>query len=136
MLDGVQVINPQTVYDYRGNLTIIQGNYDIPFDIKRIYYIWNNVGKHPRGGHAHKSLWQAFVAMHGACILAIDNGHRRIDYALNDPAECLIVSPNKWSDISKFSSDCVLLVLASDIYDEKDYIRNYDEYLRYVQHEV
>ncbi len=123
----------KTICDYRGNLSIIEAQKDIPFEIKRVYYIWDNKDNLPRGGHAHKELWQAIIAMHGSCNIKIDNGKMSQEYILNEPNQMLILIPGYWRDLVAFADDCVLLVLASDYYDESDYIRNYDEYIKYVQ---
>lgn len=123
----------KTIYDKRGNLSIIEGNKDIKFEILRIYYIWNNLINYPRGGHAHKKLYQALIAVHGSCKLTIDDGIAKKDFILNNADECLLIYPGLWRDLREFSHDCVLLVLASEYYDENDYIRDYDEYLNYVK---
>ncbi len=122
-----------TIYDHRGNLSIIEALKDIPFEIKRIYYIWENMENLPRGGHAHKELWQGIIAMHGSCNVYIDNGITATNYILDIPNKMIILPPGYWGDLIDFVDDCVLLVLASDYYDESDYIRNYDEYIKYVQ---
>jgi len=123
----------KTICDYRGNLSIIEAQKDIPFEIKRVYYIWNNKDDSPRGGHAHKKLWEAMIALHGSCTIKIDDTKSTSDCILSRPDKVLIFPPGYWRDLVAFADDCVLLVLASDYYDESDYIRNYDEYLKYVQ---
>jgi len=127
------IISTVTKYDKRGNLSIIEAEKDIPFEIKRVYYIWDNKDNLPRGGHAHKELWEAMIALHGACKIKIDDGKSKVDYILSKPDKVLIFPPGYWRDLVAFADDCVLLVLASDYYDESDYIRNYDEYIKYVQ---
>lgn len=123
----------RTICDYRGNLSIIEAQKDIPFEIKRVYYIWDNKDNLPRGGHAHKELWEAMIALHGSCKIKIYDGKSTIDYILDKPDNVLIFPPGYWRDLVAFADDCVLLVLASDYYNESDYIRDYDEYIKYVQ---
>ncbi len=122
-----------TIFDERGNLSVIEGIRDIPFEIKRVYYIWANTENHQRGSHAHKSLEQVFVAMHGSCKITIDDGCHKELFELYSPASYLLLKSGYWREISDFSKDCVLLVLASEYYDESDYIRDYDEFLKYVK---
>jgi len=130
---NISLIDITTKYDKRGNLSIIEAQKDIPFEIKRVYYIWGNKDNLPRGGHAHKELWQAIIAMHGSCKIKIYDGKSTNDYILNKPDNVLIFPPGYWRDLVAFADDCVLLVLASDYYNESDYIRDYDEYIKYVQ---
>lgn len=112
---------------------MLEGAKDIPFEIKRIFYIWNNVGCCNRGGHAHKELYQAFIAVSGSCRLLLDDVFEKKEHILNDPSSCIIISPKIWVDISEFSENCILLILASDYFEETDYIRNYQEYIDYVR---
>jgi len=132
----IEWVDIKTVADTSGNLSIIESGIDLPFEIKRIYYIWNNRCSLPRGKHAHKALSQAFIAIHGGCELVFKDTRVEKRYFLNDASKCLLVSPGYWRDIENFSEDCVLMVLASDHYDESDYIRDYDEYIKYVQQKV
>ncbi|MDD3460329.1 MAG: FdtA/QdtA family cupin domain-containing protein [Mesotoga sp.] len=127
------IISTVTKYDKRGNLSIIEAEKDIPFEIKRVYYIWDNKDNLPRGGHAHKELWEAMIALHGACKIKIDDGKSKVDYILSKPDKVLIFPPGYWRDLVAFADDCVLLVLASEYYDESDYIRDYEEYLKYIK---
>ena len=131
-ISDVQVISHKTIYDPRGNLSVLESVGNLPFTIKRIFYIWNNLRNHPRGGHAHKGLYQALIAIHGSCKLIVDDGHSRAEHVLNDAGKCIIVPPGIWGEQVEFSKDCVLLVIASEHYDESDYIRDYQEYLSYV----
>ena len=130
-ISSVKIIQINTKIDIRGNLSIIEGMRDLPFEIKRIYYIWNNLDNSPRGGHAHRELYQAFIAMHGSCRLLIDDGREKKDFILNDPSSCLIMPPGLWREIYEFSNECALLILASDYYEESDYIRNYLDFVEY-----
>ena len=127
-------ISVTTKYDTKGNLSILEGGRDIPFQIKRIFYIWNNTANYPRGGHAHKQLYQAFIAIHGSCNLSVDDGCEKIEQVLDNPSSCIVIPPGLWCDINNFSSDCALLVLASEYYNEDDYIRDYPTFLDYAIH--
>ena len=130
---NIQWVDIKTVSNVSGNLSIIESGIDLPFEIRRIYYIWNTHNGLPRGSHAHKELRQAFIAVHGSCELVFNDTIEEQRFLLNDASQCLVVAPGYWRDIEKFSEDCVLMVLASEHYDEKDYIRNYDEYIAYVR---
>jgi hypothetical protein len=129
---NIEIRKVNTRFDTRGNLSIIEAERDIPFAIKRVFYIWENTENYPRGGHAHKELFQAFVCMRGESRLKITDGKETREIVLDTPIYCVTVAPGLWVDIDGFSRDCVLMVLASETYDESDYIRDYDEYLKYV----
>lgn len=119
--------------DERGQLVALEELKDIPFEIKRVYYMYDTgMGVH-RGFHAHKSLEQILICIHGSCKVLLDNGKEKKIIYLEKPYEGLYVSNEMWREMFDFSSDAVLLVLASEYYDEKDYIRNYDEFLRYIK---
>ncbi len=130
---NIQTVKINTKVDPRGNLSIVESNRDIPFEIKRIFYIWDNTCNHPRGGHAHKNLYQGLIAINGNCCVSVDDGQQKEVYSLNSPSECLIIRPGLWGEQYDFSRDCVLLVLASEYYEESDYIRDYKEFLEYVK---
>ena len=130
---NIQWTDIKTVSNVSGNLSIIESGIDLPFEIKRIYYIWNTHNGLPRGSHAHKELHQAFIAVNGSCELVFKDSIEEQRFLMNDASKCLVVSPGYWRDIENFSEDCVLMVLASDHYDENDYIRDYEEYCRYVR---
>ena len=115
--------------DERGGLVSIEANQHIPFDIKRIYYIFAASKDKPRGFHAHKDLKQLAICLHGQCRFILDNGVDREEVLLNSPTQGLIIESMTWREMHDFSEDCVLLVLASEHYDESDYIRSYDEFL-------
>ena len=119
--------------DERGQLIAVEEGKDIPFEIKRIYYMYDTVEGVVRGHHAHKTLEQILICVHGSCKIRLDNGREKKVVALEKPYEGLYVSNNMWREMYDFSSDAVLLVLASDYYKEEDYIRNYDEFLKYVE---
>ncbi len=118
--------------DSRGDLVAIEELKDITFPIRRVYYMYN-VGKDiVRGRHAHKSLEQVLICVHGSCKVKLDNGRESEVILLDNPNEGVYVSNAVWREMYDFSEGAVLMVLASKLYDESDYIRNYDEFLRYV----
>ena len=118
--------------DERGKLVSLEGNKNIPFDIKRVYYIFDTLPDQVRGKHAHKDLEQIIVAMDGSCEFVLDDGKERKSIWLNRPDVGLYVGNNIWREMQNFSYGCKLMVLASKHYDEKEYIRNYDDFLREV----
>lgn len=118
--------------DERGQLVALEEGVDIPFKIKRVYYMYDTGEGIHRGYHAHKSLEQILVCVHGSCKVLLDNGREKKIVPLERPYEGLYVANSMWREMYDFSPDAVLLVLASKLYDEKDYIRDYDEFLRFV----
>lgn len=121
--------------DDRGQLVALEENKDIPFRIKRVYYMYETKKDVRRGFHAHKSLEQILVCIHGTCKVLLDNGYEKKVVPLEKPYEGLYVSNNMWREMYDFSEDAVLLVLASQLYEESDYIRNYDEFLESIKKE-
>lgn len=121
--------------DGRGELVALEQNKDVPFEIKRIYYIYGTPKNVTRGYHAHKNLKQILICIHGSCKIKLDNGFESKIILLDKPYEGLYVESNMWREMFDFSSDAVLLVLASELYDEEDYIRNYDDFLKHVNKE-
>ena len=119
--------------DDRGQLVALEEFKDIPFRIRRVYYMYDTASGVTRGKHAHKSLQQILICIHGSCKILLDNGKEKKIVPLEKPYEGLFVSNNMWREMYDFSEDAVLMVLASDLYDECDYIRNYDEFLEYVK---
>ena len=118
--------------DDRGQLVALEEFKDIPFSIKRVYYMYDTLPDVVRGHHAHKNLEQILVCVHGSCKIRLDNGKEKKVVALEKPYEGLYVANNMWREMFDFSSDAVLMVFASDYYDESDYIRDYDEFLKFV----
>lgn len=114
-----------------GLLTPIEANGDIPFEVKRIYYIYNVCDNQVRGKHSHKKLHQVLICLHGSVDIKLDNHFGSETYTLNDPSVGLYVGPDNWREMSNFTDDAVLLVLASEHYDEEDYIRDYDTFLKH-----
>lgn len=119
--------------DDRGQLIAIEEQKDLPFDIKRVYYIYDTLPGVRRGFHAHRCLEQILLCVHGSCKILLDNGREKADVVLDKPWEGLYISNDMWREMYDFSPDAVLLVLASEYYDEADYIRNYDDFLALVR---
>lgn len=119
--------------DYQGTLVAVEECRDIPFCIRRVYYMYGTKYDVIRGRHAHKSLQQALICVHGSCKVMLDNGREREVIILDKPNEGLYIEHNIWREMFDFSSDAVLLVLASDFYKESDYIRSYDYFLEYIK---
>lgn len=129
-LNDCKIINLPKLTDPRGNLTFIEGNRHIPFDIKRIYYLYDVPGGSERGGHAHKALSQLIIAISGTFDVILSDGCDKKRFHLNRSFQGLYVCPMLWRELDNFSSGSVCLVLASNVYDESDYYRNYEEYLK------
>jgi dTDP-4-dehydrorhamnose 3,5-epimerase-like enzyme len=119
--------------DERGQLVSLEEYKDIPFRIKRVYYMYGTAKGVTRGYHAHKSLEQILICIHGSCKVRLDNGKEKKIVPLEKPYEGLYVSNNMWREMFEFSSDAVLMVLASELYDESDYIRDYDDFLTMIE---
>lgn len=116
--------------DERGQLVALEELKDIPFEIKRVYYMYDTKDGVHRGFHAHKTLEQIMICIHGSCKVLLDNGAEKKRVFLEKPYEGLYISNDIWREMYDFSEDAVLMVLASDYYDEEDYIRDYDEFLK------
>lgn len=119
--------------DDRGMLVSLEEFNDIPFRIKRVYYLYDTIDGVVRGHHAHKSLKQILVCIHGSCKVKMDNGRETKIVLLEKPYEGLFIDNNIWREMYDFSPDAVLLVLASEIYNEEDYIRNYEDFLKLIE---
>ena len=119
--------------DDRGQLVAFEEFKDIPFRIKRVYYMYDTAAGVVRGKHAHKNLEQILVCIHGSCKVLLDNGHEKKVVPLEKPYEGVYVANDVWREMYDFSSDAVLAVFASELYDESDYIRDYDKFLELVQ---
>ncbi len=128
-LDQVGLVDLPRIADPRGNLTFIEGGEHVPFDIKRVYYLYDVPGGAERGGHAHLGLHQLIIAMSGSFDVVLDDGHRKERIHLNRSYTGLRVVPMVWRELDNFSSGSVCLVLASNVYEESDYIRDYDTFL-------
>lgn len=114
-----------------GNLTVVENGKTLPFDVKRSYYLYDIPGGESRGAHAHKQLEQLIIAASGSFTVTLDDGECKRSFFLNRPYQGLYVKPGIWRDLDDFSAGAVCMVLASEIYDADDYIRNYNDYLEY-----
>ena len=127
-----QIIQFQQHGDDRGQLVALENGKEIPFNTKRVYYMYDTGKGVRRGFHAHKTLEQILICTSGSCKIHLDDGKETIEITLNKPYEGLLIKNNLWREMYDFSPDAVLMVLASEMYDESDYIRNYDEFLKFV----
>ena len=130
-----KLIDLKVFGDERGKLVALEGKHlggGIPFDIKRVYWIFDTLPDQARGMHAHKDLEQIIVAIDGACQFVLDDGKTREKVWLNRPDKGLYIGPNMWREMQHFSYGCKLMILASKYYDEKEYIRNCDDFLKEV----
>ncbi len=118
--------------DERGQLVALEELIDIPFEIKRVYYMYDTLEGVRRGYHAHKALEQILICIHGSCKILLDDGTEKEIVPLDNPYEGLYVSNAMWREMFDFSPDAVLMVLASEYYTEDDYIRDYDEFLQHI----
>ena len=134
-LSECRIIDLPKVADVRGNLTFIEENRHIPFEIRRVYYLYDVPGGEERAGHAHKRLQQFIIAASGSFDVILDDGFERRRFHLNRSYYGLYVSPTVWRELSNFSSGSVCLALASEFYDEEDYIRDYEMFRRLVRKE-
>ena len=117
--------------DRKGNISVVQNGDTVPFDVKRVYYLYDVPGGESRGAHAHKELSQLIVAASGSFRVILDDGRAKRTFFLNRPYQGLYLKPGIWRDLDDFSSGTVCMVLASEKYDPDDYIRDYDEFLKY-----
>jgi hypothetical protein len=124
------IINLPKIADPRGNLTFIEGGKHVPFQIQRVYYLYDTPGGAERGGHAHKNLHQLIVAMSGSFDVVLDDGKEKKRFHLNRSYYGLYVCPMIWRELDNFSSGSVCMVLASNFYDESDYYRDFQEFLK------
>ena len=123
-LADCSILNLPIVHDQRGNLTVVESGRSIPFDFKRVYYLYDVPGGSERGGHAHKNLHQLIIAMSGSFDVVLDDGRESRSFHLNRSYYALYLCPMMWREINNFSSGSVCMVLASDFFDEGDYIRD------------
>lgn len=115
--------------DRKGNLTVVENGVTLPFDVKRVYYLYDVPGGESRGAHAHKELEQLIIAASGSFKVTLDDGKIKRTFFLNRPYQGLYVKPGMWRDLEDFSSGAVCMVLASEVYQAEDYIRDYQEFL-------
>ncbi len=128
-LEKCKMVDLPKIGDPRGNLTFIEGGRHVPFDIRRVYYLYDVPGGAERGGHAHKDLHQLIIAMSGSFDVVLDDGKNKRRIHLNRSYNGLYVCPMIWRELDNFSSGSVCMVLASNHYDESDYYRDYQEFL-------
>ena len=121
--------------DRKGNLTVVENGATLPFDVKRVYYLYDVPGGESRGAHAHKELSQLLIAASGSFSVTLDDGKCKRSFFLNRPNQGLYIKPGIWRDLADFSSGAVCLVLASEIFDAEDYIRDYQKFLHYKNNE-
>ncbi|MGO8929604.1 MAG: sugar 3,4-ketoisomerase [Limisphaerales bacterium] len=132
-LSDCRIIGLPRVPDQRGNLTFIEGGRHVPFEIRRVYYLYDVPGGSERGGHAHKALCQLIIAMSGSFDVILDDGDVKQRFHLNRSYCGLYVCPLIWRELDNFSSGSVCMVLASTLYEEADYFRDYDQFLAAVK---
>ncbi len=128
LIDNCKIIDFPKIHDPRGNLTFIEGLGHVPFDIKRIYYLYDVPGGAERGGHAHKNLHQVIIAISGSFDITISDGTSSKKFHLNRSYFGLYLCPMMWRELDNFSSGSVCLVLASEVYSESDYLRSFEQY--------
>lgn len=126
----INIIQLQAHGDDRGSLVALEETKNIPFAIKRVYYMFDTKKDVTRGFHAHRNLKQVAIALKGSCRFILDNGTERVNVLLDRPDQGLLIDSVIWREITEFSEDCVLIVLADHHYDESDYIRDYDTFLK------
>jgi dTDP-4-dehydrorhamnose 3,5-epimerase-like enzyme len=129
-IDNCKVIYFPKITDIRGNLSFIEENNQIPFQIKRVYYLYDVPSGATRGGHAHKALQQIIIALSGSFDVLLDDGETKRTFFLNRPHYGLYIPPGVWRELENFSSNSVALSLVSEVYDESDYIRDYEVFKR------
>lgn len=124
-----EIIELPKIVDPRGNLTVAEGNDKVPFAIARAYWVYDVPGGESRGGHAHKNCKELIIAVSGSFSVNLSNGHEKKTYLLNHPWQALLVDTMTWRTLDDYSSGAVCLVLASEPFEEEDYIRDYDDFL-------
>ena len=130
----VEYIKIKELGDTRGQLVVCESIRNVPFDIKRVYYLVGTKDDVSRGFHAHKKLEQVAVCVSGKCLMVLDDGKNKEEAWLDSPVKVIRIDRMIWHEMHHFSADCVLLVMASDYYDEADYIRDYSEFLKVISH--
>jgi len=125
---NIEIIDIPKITDTRGNLSVIENDV-VPFDIKRVYYLYDVPSGAERGGHSHKELFEFLIALSGSFDVVLKDGNEQKKVTLNKPNQGLLIKPGIWRELENFSSGSVCLVVASDIYKEEDYIRDFEEFL-------
>jgi dTDP-4-dehydrorhamnose 3,5-epimerase-like enzyme len=134
LISLANIIDLKLIGDERGSLIALEENHNVPFDVKRVYYIFGTADGVRRGYHAHKNLKQLAICVSGNCTFLLDNGEIQEHVKLDSPTQGLFIEGLIWREMYDFSSNCVLMVLADDYYQEDDYIRDYDIFLKEVKH--
>jgi dTDP-4-dehydrorhamnose 3,5-epimerase-like enzyme len=129
-INDARIIDFPQITDPRGALTPIEGMKQIPFEIRRVYYLYDVPGGAMRAGHSHKALQQVLIAISGSFDVHVDDGEQKATFHLNRPYFGLYIPKMIWREIDNFSSNAVCLSIASDVYDEQDYYRNYDDFMK------
>ncbi|MGL5523221.1 sugar 3,4-ketoisomerase [Aeromonas veronii] len=129
----INLLQLQTHGDERGSLVALEEGVNIPFPVKRVYYLFNTKNGIHRGFHAHKTLKQVAITVRGSCRFILDDGNEKVDVLLDNPAQGLLIESFLWREMYDFSEDCVLMVLADQLYDEADYIRDYNKFLEEIK---
>lgn len=129
---NIQIINVPKIEDYRGNIAIIEGDV-LPFEVKRVYYLFDVPSSAKRGGHAHKEQLEFLIPLSGSFDVVLKDGNLTQKVTLNKPDKGLLINTNTWRELENFSSGSVCLVLASDVFNEEDYIRNYEDFISYLK---
>lgn len=126
-----EIVELPIVHNDAGNITVMENNGNIPFDVKRVYYLYDIPMGIERGGHAHYKLQQYVVAASGSFVFVLDDGIEKREVFLNHPNKALYIKPGIWREMKDFSSGSICLVLASDVFNENDYIRSYQNFIKY-----
>jgi len=133
VIENCKIVDLPRINDPRGNLTFVEAGHHIPFDIRRVYYLYDVPGGTSRGGHGHKALHQLIISMSGSFDIHLDDGHSKKTVHMNRSYYGLYVCPMVWRELDNFSSGAVCMVLASEYYDAADYYRDYDQFVNDVQ---
>ena len=121
--------------NHDGCLVALEKGNELPFEVKRVYYVWGTSKDVVRGKHSHKKVEQMIICTSGSCDFILDDGNKRELIHLDNPSQGLYIKHNVWREFTNFSKDCVIMVLASEYYDETDYIRNYDDFLKEISND-
>ena len=132
-VDDCRLMDLRTIHDQRGAISFVEAGVDVPFRVERVYWTYDVPSRASRAGHAHRTLYQLYVAMSGSFDVHLDDGRQQRVVTLRHPNEGLLMVPGIWRDLHGFSSNACLMVLASQLFDEADYIREHDQFLQWVR---